>query len=802
MMSTLRRVIPSPPDATVEADAGLSREKCFRCRVAGSGENNFVWKSGAVSKRRSASANPLPPAPLRSPISGWDLATAGLFLCRWLVPAEGVDQGQTLWIAAAWLALAAVRFWRLCRFPEPVSFHWGWGDLGVAALVAGHCLSGLLVGWWGGDLRAALNCGWEWISIAALWLLLRERMQDVEFRRYFCFCLLVTLTTLSGWGLWQHFVWYPQQSRDLTRLLQLQEDLSTGHVLDAASKSELTRLRGQFGTEVLSLEEGARAMLLARTRDSREPIGRFALANSFAALLILGWFLAADQWRYCLSVTRTRTAVMAGLAVFSVMTFCLFLTKSRTALIGVMGGLCLGGIRLLLRAKLARGRVLIRGGLLAAGGMMVVAVLMWTGGLDRQVFSEAPKSLAYRLEYWQATWQMIQDHPVFGVGPGNFRQHYFAFKLPGASEEILDPHNLILDVWANGGLLALAGLLVLIARIAVCFWQRMSFEEEGSRSRIPSISASTWLLTGVAAFGVIGAEEWLLEGFFDWHLAWLGSGWMIIGAALSRCLPEVAINPAVAGLAAVALLIHLLGAGGIGMPAILQLLLFLLLVLTSGTVTSDQKAPFVVSPWRLQALCGIFSVLLIGCLWSGLVPVVTVGRLLEQGRYEAFVEHRFQAAENHFQQATRADRLAAAPHDELAALAFERWKREEGDNDELFQAAITEKQAALQRNPRAAKEYLTLSTWWSQRYQRHADPEFAQQAVNAARTGVRLYPNFVRLQTQLAVALSAAGDTDTARQAARTALRLDDLNRERGHTDKVLPVRQRDELRSLLKETE
>src|SRR6185369_621707 len=91
----------------------------------------------------------------------------------------------------------------------------------------------------------------------------------------------------------------------------------------------------------------------------------------------------------------------------------------------------------------------------------LVAAAASTGGLDRLVISESTKSLQYRFEYWTSTCQMLLDSPrnwLLGVGPGNFRQNYLQFKLARSSEEIADPHNLVLDVWANGGLLALAGL--------------------------------------------------------------------------------------------------------------------------------------------------------------------------------------------------------------------------------------------------------------------------------------------------------------------------------------------------------
>ena len=80
-----------------------------------------------------------------------------------------------------------------------------------------------------------------------------------------------------------------------------------------------------------------------------------------------------------------------------------------------------------------------------------------SGGFDWKVVSEAPKSLSYRLQYWRGTAGILREHPILGAGPGNFRQHYLKYKLPESSEEIADPHNMLLDIWSSGGLIALAG---------------------------------------------------------------------------------------------------------------------------------------------------------------------------------------------------------------------------------------------------------------------------------------------------------------------------------------------------------
>ena len=74
--------------------------------------------------------------------------------------------------------------------------------------------------------------------------------------------------------------------------------------------------------------------------------------------------------------------------------------------------------------------------------------------------------------------------PTFwwGVGPGNFAGPYLKYKLPQSSEEILDPHNLFLEVWATGGFWA---LLALTAALILAFWNVLGPPSEPEENAQP-----------------------------------------------------------------------------------------------------------------------------------------------------------------------------------------------------------------------------------------------------------------------------------------------------------------------------
>jgi O-antigen ligase len=75
----------------------------------------------------------------------------------------------------------------------------------------------------------------------------------------------------------------------------------------------------------------------------------------------------------------------------------------------------------------------------------------------------------FRLKLWRSTLSMIQKHPLFGVGPGNFLAAYRTrYVLPVAWEEfnLGHAHNILLDHWTRLGLLG----VVAGAAVQVAFW--------------------------------------------------------------------------------------------------------------------------------------------------------------------------------------------------------------------------------------------------------------------------------------------------------------------------------------------
>ena len=117
--------------------------------------------------------------------------------------------------------------------------------------------------------------------------------------------------------------------------------------------------------------------------------------------------------------------------------------------------------------------------------------------------AKAVKSFGFRVQYWQATAGLIADHPLLGCGPGNFQDAYTAYKLPEASEEVADPHNFLLEVWATAGTPAMLAMLAMLA----CFFRDCASANSSRFGRGQSHFRRTEIGTAPWRFAKVGLER-------------------------------------------------------------------------------------------------------------------------------------------------------------------------------------------------------------------------------------------------------------------------------------------------------
>ena len=245
------------------------------------------------------------------------------------------------------------------------------------------------------------------------------------------------------------------------------------------------------------------------------------------------------------------------------------MTKSRSAYLGLLFAAILLAWRE--RAHFPARKILIASIFVVAAVAGLAAIAAASGHLDKKVLTESTKSLTYRVEYWRGAWGMITDGRLrwlTGVGPGNFGGPYLQHKLPQASEEISDPHNFLLEVWATAGLPALIAIVIsLIVGLRASFGPSSNPEDADDPSNEPQPVAK-WLVFvgGLGGFSLVMTLGRLnpFSGDDFSRLVILAAGWslaVLLGASLWKRVP---LTSDALGLGVVAIVINLLAAGGVG----------------------------------------------------------------------------------------------------------------------------------------------------------------------------------------------------------------------------------------------
>ncbi len=455
------------------------------------------------------------------------------------------------------LALAVAGWW----LGGTTRVRWSWTDAAVVVLIAVVGLSTTVAA----DRRAAISMAWEWVGLGAMYLLLRwlPRMRGEVTAA--AGALLATACAVAAVGFYQIGVEDPRSCAIYMK--------NPEAALRAAGVADDPATRKRFEDRLLG---------------SQEPRATFALTNSLAGFLVgpavMGLAVALGNALRREGRTRRLWPLLLALIPLSLLLACLILTKSRSAWIGLGVGLLLSGWRewtgISWRTRLVTAGVLV----VALGGLAALATAAHQ--LDRAVLTESTKSFRYRIEYWRGTWALItESSPRFwrGVGPGNFAGPYLRHKLPYSSEEIKDPHNLVLEVWATSGVFAAVLLVIALGRVSretlgpprPAAAERIEVEKPppypGFEEALPPRSSAwVWVCAGLGGWlGVVALGQ--LNPFLDedlgrWVVLGLAWGWSaVMLAPLWRRRPIAGLA---AGAGAVAVIVNLLAAGGIGIPPV------------------------------------------------------------------------------------------------------------------------------------------------------------------------------------------------------------------------------------------
>ena len=653
-----------------------------------------------------------------------------------LIPSEAAVEFGThlvvvmllLLIAVVWLGQAVYRGKLEARF-EPV---------GTALMV--------LVGWMAvsavvmspyGKPRFAINAVWSAVALVIGFRMCLQLVTTSAQCRAVAAVMISLAVGLSTYGIYQYSVSLP---RERARYL-------------SATPEEQAAIRTLAG--VTAPQGSPHVIHFEKRLNSLEPWATFGLANSLAGFLVpwLVILLATVTIGWPSNQGRLRR-LGVGLLVLLPIIVCLAFTKSRAGFLGtVLGGLfLLPSVVIQTRDRRLFGYVI---GVLIVGSCALVAGVWLVGAVDLEVLTEAPKSLAYRMEYWRSTARMIQESPWFGCGPGNFQDYYLQHKLPRASEEIKDPHNFILEIWSTAGTPAFLALVV--AMVSGChffFHRSRRLKQQNDLTDQLSVSSDHASCSSGVVPIYLGAVAGLLLA--------LPVGWMIDYSLslefLLTCVPAAAVagwlllpwvkaghlSWKVTVAASVASLVNLLFSGGILYLAVSGSLL-LVTALGIGLVMGESGRMAVVGRVRGTAGFLVVLILVLACYFTAYRPVL--------GRADPWNGNFWKSV----------------AHEQVA-----NWLKT-GSDDALadFDRAV----AHIERlDPHSSQAQRQLGMWYLVARKREDRPRFRLLALNALRRAADLYPGNAMSHAELAWALHVAEQDLGAAKSATESLRLDRMN--------------------------
>lgn len=190
-------------------------------------------------------------------------------------------------------------------------------------------------------------------------------------------------------------------------------------------------------------------------------------------------FLASTGAFFFVLLLRKRfSGGFERLVVISSLLLCLLgllLSGSRASMLGLLVATGVGGVFIVRSTALLKFSVLLLISVLA-GIFYTLPSSFWLSVLPESIISRYENldvSLEYRLHIWFDTWKMFSDQPLWGIGPGSFREYlrttnpsatgYYGIGGSAGVEYIPDqPESGYLKILYEGGLIGVSCTLIIV----------------------------------------------------------------------------------------------------------------------------------------------------------------------------------------------------------------------------------------------------------------------------------------------------------------------------------------------------
>lgn len=410
---------------------------------------------------------------------------------------------------------------------------------------------------------------------------------------------------------------------------------------------------------------------------SKDVRGFLLTSNSTATFLLAGIFISLGLMIDTVRNRREDAGYPARLVVqggvLTVLMTGLIVGKSR----GALGAMMLSAVLFVIvhfcgRRMWRYRKPILIAGLLAAAvfGTWVIAYGNQHGRLP------GPNALYVRWQYWMGAADMLRDHFVTGVGGGNFGIFYPRYKIAAAPETVRDPHQFILSLWCQFGILGPTAFLMAAVAVVWKGFRRVCGEQVRPADSIaarPDRLIPAGVLAG-SIFLLLLIRPWVSEGgiagehamvqlsvFVLMYVLPAAAFVLVFGLLWATAKEPTSVMPRdglLCGLVCgvVGILIHNLIDFAIFEPGVwmsVWLMLALILAISRGP---DKPVASEVMPMQRRWIGIITAVLVAGLIGHHYVWIpVKAGTAFQQGLRD------FDHAEQYFMESARLDPLDPAP---------------------------------------------------------------------------------------------------------------------------------------------
>ncbi len=530
---------------------------------------------------------------------------------------------------------------------------------------------------------------------------------------------------------------------------------------------------------------------------SRGVRGFFTTSNSAASFAILACaataILLIRRLRDCKArEIAPRYGLLAGLATILVVAG-LLLTQSKGGILAFCAGLTVCGLLVVLDRWLpARKRRLLLvlvplAVLLAAGaGYATIRYGMTHGRLP------GGNSMLVRWQYWAAAAKMFAEHPLTGVGPGNFSDYYTHYKPAAALESVADPHNFLLSLLTQYGPL---GLIAFLAMVLLPLWRLTRLPPPESAVPPANSPPSSRTLALVVLLSVCAclllvrllllpttgdSPDLVLYEIITAHIAPVAAfliGFLLVASPVEREFGPGADfhNPAssaILGCAILAVLLHNLIDFALFEPGVWLAFWIVVACLVAMHVHQQDVLRVAALPGRIgRPLILVTAVVLLACyclfVWR---PTCITAMTIHQAQRAAFTGS-YDAAHHRLEVAAAADRLSPIAANFNGRLCLQQYEQIRDKHPALLEEAARCFSQAIERNPANYKNYENLAT----AYARLGQP---QKAYDWYLRAAGLYPGRERLWFELAQTAEQLGKPGLALCHYVKAVEIEDGYRE------------------------